>query len=284
VHACPHPPDRFFNNLVNAGIYVVRREALRPWVARSGKQDFTKTLLCGLVKSGGRVLAYRSNEYAKDMGTPDRLQRVESDWQKGKIGFGQANRVRPAIFLDRDGTLNVEKGFLSNHESLELIAGAGEALKTLRQAGFYLVVLTNQPVIARGEASEDDVAAINRRMEWELGKEGAYLDGIYICPHHPDSGFPGERSELKISCNCRKPNTGLLERACGEMPIDIAGSWMIGDRTMDIEMARRAGLRSVLVQSGPEQNDGSSVEADYVAADLPAAAIVILRNATLPVS
>jgi D,D-heptose 1,7-bisphosphate phosphatase len=284
VHACPHPPDRFFNNLVNAGIYVVRREALRPWVARSGKQDFTKTLLSGLVETGGRVLAYRSNEYAKDMGTPDRLRRVEADWQKGKIGFGQASQVRPAIFLDRDGTLNVEKGFLSNHESLELIAGAGDALKTLREAGFYLVVLTNQPVIARGEASEDDVAAINRRMEWELGKEGAYLDGIYVCPHHPESGFPGERSELKISCNCRKPNTGLLERACGDMPIDIAGSWMIGDRTMDIEMARRAGLRSILVQSGPEQNHGRSVEADYIADDLLAAATVILRNATLPVS
>lgn len=279
VHACPHPPDRFFKNLVNAGIYVVQREALRPWEAGNDKADFTKTLLSGLLKTGGRVLAYRSNEYAKDMGTPDRLQRVEADWQKGKIGFDQANRVRPAIFLDRDGTLNVEKGFLSNHESLELIAGAGEALKTLRQAGFYLVVLTNQPVIARGEASEDDVAAIHRRMEWELGKEGAYLDGIFICPHHPDSGFPGERSELKISCNCRKPNTGLVERACRDLPIDMAGSWMIGDRARDIEMAQRAGLRSILVQTGPGEGNGRiKVEADYVVADLIDAATVILRD------
>ena len=112
----------------------------------------------------------------------------------------------------------------------------------LRQEGYRLIVLTNQSVIARGEACEADVASIHRRLEWELGKEGAYLDGIYLCPHHPHGGFPGERIDLKMKCECRKPATGLFERACAELRIDRARSWMIGDQTRDIEMARRSGV------------------------------------------
>lgn len=279
IHACPHPADQFFSNLVNAAIYVVRREALRPWATVTGKQDFTKDVMVGLVANGSRVLAYRSREYAKDMGTPDRLQRVEADWQAGKIRLDEVQRPCPVIFLDRDGTLNVDKGFLRNQESLELIPGVGAALRALREAGFRLIVLTNQSVIARGEASEADVAVIHRRLGWELGKAGAYLDEIYLCPHHPDSGFIGERKELKISCQCRKPGIGLFERACVEMPIDPASSWMIGDQTRDIEMARRAGLRSILVRTGAGGQDGQfNVEADFVADDLKAAAAMILHR------
>jgi D,D-heptose 1,7-bisphosphate phosphatase len=279
IHACPHPTDRFFGNLVNAALYVVRREALRPWAVSSGKLDFTKSIMSGLVARGGRILAYRSNEYLKDMGTPERLHRVEADWQAGRINLEQSRRSRPAIFLDRDGTLNVEKGHLRRPEDLELIPGVGSALRSLRQAGFRLIVLTNQPVIARGEATETDVAAIHRRLEWELGKEGAYLDAIYVCPHHPDRGFPGERLELKKQCDCRKPATGLFERACRELGIDPSNSWLVGDQTRDIESARRAGVRSVLVQTGAAGSDGQFPSApDHIAADLPAAAGLILQH------
>ena len=285
VRPNPHPADRFFANLVNAALYVVRRDALLPWAGRSGKSDFAKDIMPALAAAGGRVLAYRSGEYVKDMGTPDRLQRVEADWRDGKIDIARPNRPRPAVFLDRDGTLNVEKGFLRAAKDLELVAGAGAVLRTLRQAGFRLVVLTNQPVIARGEASEADVAAIHRRLEWELGKEGAYLDRIYLCPHHPDRGFPGERSELKITCDCRKPATGLFERACDELHIDRANSWMIGDQTRDIEMARRAGLRSVLVRTGVAGSDRQfQVEPNHVASDLSAAADFILKQQKVAVS
>ena len=279
IHACPHPADQFFSNLVNASLYVVRREALRPWAAVFGKQDFTKDIMPGLLARGGRVLAYRSSEYIKDMGTPARLQRVEADWQAGEIRLEQSAQSRRAVFLDRDGTLNVEKGYLRAPEDLELLPGVGPALRSLRQAGFRLVVLSNQPVIARGEATEADVAAIHRRLEWELGKQGAYLDGIYVCPHHPDRGFPGERTELKIPCECRKPATGLFERACRELRLDPANSWMVGDQTRDIEMARRAGLRSVLLNTGAAGGDKQFQSApDFVAGDLAAAADVILQN------
>lgn len=292
VHAYPHPPEKFFGNLVNAALYVVRREALRACAGAprrqqsdkqelnkaSNKKEFTKDVLCRLVETGARVLVYRSSEYIKDMGTPERLCGVEADWQAGRIRPEASSPCRPAVFLDRDGTLNIERGSVRTPKDLQLLPGVGAALRMLRQEGYRLIVLTNQSVIARGEACEADVASIHRRLEWELGKEGAYLDGIYLCPHHPHGGFPGERIDLKMKCECRKPATGLFERACAELRIDRARSWMIGDQTRDIEMARRAGVRSVLVQTGYAGSDGKfDAVPDFVACDLAAAAGFILR-------
>lgn len=279
IHSCPHPEDQFFGNLVNAALYVMRREALRPLAAFPGRQDFTKNIMSVLVAKGARVLAYRSSEYLKDIGTPARLQQAEADWQSGRISLQKSQRCEPAIFLDRDGTLNVEKGHLRTPEELELLPGVGSALRTLRQAGFHLIVLTNQPVIARGEASETEVAAIHRKLEWELGKEGAYLDAIYVCPHHPDRGFPGERTELKTRCECRKPGTGLFKQACRDLRVDVPNSWMVGDQSRDIEMARRAGLRSVLVQTGAAGRHGQFRSApDLIADDLASAAQGITQH------
>jgi D,D-heptose 1,7-bisphosphate phosphatase len=279
IHAYPHPPDRDFANLVNAALYVVRRDALRPWSDQIKKLDFTKDVMPGLLAVGSSVLGYRSTQYARDMGTPKRLKQVEADWRAGTIDMAHSGRARPAIFLDRDGTLNIDKGHLCRPEDLELFPGVGEALARLRHAGFYLVVLTNQPVVARGEASERDLAAVHRRLEWELGKAGAYLDGIYVCPHHPDGGFPGERTDLKIKCDCRKPSIGLFERACRDLSIDISKSWMIGDQTRDVEMAQRAGLRSILLQTGAAGRDGRfQCAANYNALDLKRATEYLLED------
>lgn len=278
IHNCPHPPDQFFGNQVNAAVHVVRRDALRGrWSGTGGKLDFARDVMPGLLKDEQRVLAYRTSEYVKDMGTPERLERVRADWKRGIIGVPGCDRNRPAVFLDRDGTLNVEKCVLCVPEELDLLADVGLALRSLREAGYLLVVLTNQPVIARGEATEEQVEAIHRRLQWELGKRGAYLDAIYLCPHHPDRGFPGERPELKRECKCRKPGTALFERACEDLAVDAAASWMVGDRTLDMEMARSAGLRSILVQTGAAGQDGKFEAApDHVAADLAGAANVIL--------
>lgn len=279
IHTYPHPPDACYRNLVNAALYVIRRDALRPWAGASGKLDFVKDIASGLISNGGRVFAYRLSHYLKDMGTPERLQQVESDYRAGRISLRRTGAKNAAIFLDRDGTLNIEKGHLRKPDDLELLPGVGDTLRSLRQAGFRLVIITNQSVIARGEASEADVAAIHRRLEWELGRSGAFVDAIYICPHHPDRGFPGERADLKIVCDCRKPATGLIDRACRDMQIDIASSWLIGDQKRDIETARRAGLRSVLVQTGKAGGDGEFAAApDYIATDLSAAARMILAK------
>lgn len=279
IHACPHPADRYFDNLVNAALYAVRRDALTPWAA-AGNCDFAKDVMRQLVANRGRVLAYVSTDYVKDMGTPERLRQVEIDWNEGRIDLRRPSQTRPAIFLDRDGTLIVAREWLRAADAMELIPDVAAALRSLRTAGFRLVVLTNQPVIARGEATEADVATIHRRLQWEIGKQGAYLDAIYVCPHHPDRGFPGERPELKIECQCRKPATGLLERACRDLSIDPTASWMVGDETRDIEMARRGGLRSILVRTGKAGLDHKfHCIPDFVVDDLPAAVTMILEKA-----
>jgi D,D-heptose 1,7-bisphosphate phosphatase len=279
VHLYPHPSDAVFDNRVNAALYMVRRDALLS-CAFGGRADFTKDVMPSLIRSGARVRGYASSDYLKDMGTPERLARVEADWKSGKISIQAAKALSPAVFLDRDGTLNADCGYLSSPEQLRVFPGVGTSLRRLRQAGFKLVVVTNQPVIARGEASETDIAAIHRRLEWDLGKDGAYVDAIYYCPHHPDSGFPRERSDLKGPCQCRKPGTAMVERAAREHRIELSRSWMVGDQTTDLELARRAGLRSILVRTGLAGSD-RKYEAipDHIADDLAAAADAILSLA-----
>jgi histidinol-phosphate phosphatase family protein len=280
IHAYPHPEDRYFANLVNAALYVVRREALRPFAKAGGKLDFTKDVLAGLIAHGAKVMAYRSAEYIKDAGTPARLARVEADWRASKIRLASPGATRPAVFLDRDGTLNDDRPFIDCAANLELLPGAGAALRRLREAGFLLIVVTNQPVIARGEATWADLDDIHRKLEWELGKAGAYVDAIYVCPHHPDAGFAGERPELKVACDCRKPATGLIDAACRDFPIDRAASWMVGDSTRDVELARRAGITAVLVRTGNGGGDGHyEVRPDHVVADIAAAAELIAEQA-----
>ena len=275
----PHPPGEVFGNLVNAALYVIRRDALKVWAGEVVKRDFAKDALPDLLTRGAKIHSYRSTEYIKDMGTPVRLAKVEHDWQAGRIHFRGEHYLDAAVFLDRDGTLNEENGFIRSPDQLHVFPGAAEALKKLRAAGFRLVVLTNQPVIARGEASESEVEAIHRKLEWELGLEGAYLDAIYYCPHHPDKGFPGERSELKGPCECRKPGVGLLHKACKELGLDPARSWMVGDRTADVELAARGGLRSVLLETGAAGSDGKHPQAkpDHIVPDIAAAAELILE-------
>jgi D,D-heptose 1,7-bisphosphate phosphatase len=280
VHRYPHPSEAGFGNLVNRALYVIRRSALEAWAGRREKADFAKDVFPHLLATGSRLLAYRSKEYIKDMGTPELLAAVDRDWRAGKLRLDGPSVPEPAVFLDRDGTLNVEKGFLKRAEDFELLPGVGPALRELRQAGFRLVVLTNQPVLARGEATEEDLARIHARMEWLLGQAGAFVDAIYHCPHHPDRGFAGERPELKRPCTCRKPSPGMLERACADLGLDPARSWMVGDTTGDILLANRTGVRSVLVRTGQAGRDGKYPEArpDLVAEDLPGAAAGILGS------
>lgn len=277
LHPYPHQPGRYYGNLVNAALYAIRRESLRPWAGQTLKRDFAKDVIPMIMAARGSVYACRSTEYIKDMGTPERLEKVERDWSAGRIRLRSEQQLEPAVFLDRDGTLNEENGFIRSPEQLRLLPGVAPALRRLRGAGYRLVILTNQPVLARGEASAEDLQAIHRKLEWELGKDGAFLDAIYYCPHHPDKGFAGERSELKGPCDCRKPATGMLERACRELALDPARSWMIGDTTLDLEMARRGGVRSILVQTGSAGGDGKfPASPDFIAADLSEAANIIV--------
>jgi histidinol-phosphate phosphatase family protein len=135
------------------------------------------------------------------------------------------------------------------------------------------VLVTNQPVIAKGFCSEADLQNIHNKLETLLGAEHAFLDRIYYCPHHPDAGFAGERPELKIRCDCRKPAPGMVHQAAKDLNLDLTKSWFIGDTTTDIQTARNAGVRSILVQTGYAGRDGKQeAKADFIFASLKNAA------------
>lgn len=277
LHPYPHPENATFNNCVSAALYIINRESLRPWAGASKPCDFAKDVFPRVLRTGRRLYAYQSHEYIKDMGTPKRLKKVEADFQSALINAGKGREHQPVVFLDRDGTINQEAGYISKPEQLQLLPGVALAIQAIRSAGFLVVVITNQPVVARGEATEEDIAAIHRKLEWELGLQGAYVDAIYYCPHHPDSGFAGERQELKTECDCRKPNPGMISRATKQFPIDLSSSWLIGDTTIDIELARRAGMQSILVHTGSAGQDGKypNAKPTLVAANLLEAASLI---------
>jgi mannose-1-phosphate guanylyltransferase/phosphomannomutase len=157
--------------------------------------------------------------------------------------------MQPAIFLDRDGTLNFDYGWITSPSKIELLPGAGEAVRAINEFGLLAVLVTNQPVIARGECTTAELAAIHQKLESLLAESGAHLDAVYYCPHHPDAGVPGERPEFKIRCHCRKPAPGLLEDAAHDLDIDVSRSWMIGDSERDLGAAAAFGIPAALVAS-----------------------------------
>jgi mannose-1-phosphate guanylyltransferase/phosphomannomutase len=167
--------------------------------------------------------------------------------------------MRPAIFLDRDGTINFDYGWITSPAKIDLLPGAGAAVRTINDSGYLAVLVTNQPVIARGECTEDQLAAIHWRLEELLSESQSHLDAIYYCPHHPDGGARGERPELKMLCHCRKPAPGLLELAASELNINVARSWMIGDSERDLGAAAAFGIPAVLVASNQREFKNSIV-------------------------
>lgn len=282
-HPYPHDHGRNLRNLVNAAFYIVEKRALEPWAGKMGVGDFAKHLFPAMLTEGARLKGHVSFEYIKDIGTPARLDKAERHLRSGLVRRARRDRRQCAVFVDRDGTLNRLNGHISRADDLELFAHVGAAVKRLNDAEYRVVVITNQPVLARGECDETGLARIHAKLEAGLGADGAYLDAIHYCPHHPDRGFAGEVEELKRACDCRKPGTAMVEAAAQAMNIDLAQSWMIGDSTADIAMAERAGLRSVLVATGEAGRDGKwQAEPTFRAADFPEAVDQIL--ATTPIT
>jgi D,D-heptose 1,7-bisphosphate phosphatase len=236
---------QYYKNRVNAGLHVINVKLLDQ-VITTPKIDLDRQLLKPLAGTG-TMFCYDSPEYVKDMGTPERYYAVNEDCKTGRIQAKNLQNKQKAIFLDRDGTINKYVGFLRNIDDFELLDGAAEAIRKINNSGYLAVVVTNQPVIARGEVTFEELDEIHKKMETLLGDEGAYLDGIYFCPHHPDKGFDGELPELKISCGCRKPKPGMLLQAAKDYNIDLSSSWMVGDGKNDIECGKNAGCKTCLI-------------------------------------
>jgi len=253
---------QWYSNRVNAGLHVIDPKVLELSLKNlemdsstgypKGKVDLDRQILKPLCGTG-KMFCYHSPEYVKDMGTPERFHQVEADYKNGVVQAKNLHNKQKAIFLDRDGTINKYVGFLRNIDDFELIEGVTEAIKKINQSGYLAIVVTNQPVIARGEVTWDELYEIHRKMETLLGKDGAYIDGIYICPHHPDKGFAGERPEYKIDCDCRKPKPGLLFRAAKDFNIDLSLSIMIGDSERDVDAGKKARCeKSILITTNEE--------------------------------
>ena len=270
--------DYWYDNMVNAGMYVINRELLE-LVGEPVKIDFEKDILANQVKNGANIYAYHSPEYVKDVGTVDRINATVEELKNGLIASKNLKNRQRAIFLDRDGTMNVSKGFISNADDLELIPRTIEAVKAINKSGALAIVITNQPVIARGECSFEELHNIHNKLKTLLGEKGAFVDDIFYCPHHPDKGFEGEVPELKFDCECRKPKTGMIDEAVKKYNIDLSKSYMVGDSTMDLELARNAGVKSVLVDTGFAGNDGKyDRSCDIEAKDLLDAVEKIIKD------
>jgi D,D-heptose 1,7-bisphosphate phosphatase len=284
IHGYPHPENTLLPNQVNAALYVLKAEALRQFAVPEKPLDFAKHVFPEMLRRNIPLHGYRSGEYIKDAGTPDRLDQVEADLLSGTVQRGSLDVKQPAIFLDRDGTINEEVSYITRPEQLKLIPGAAEAIRTLREAGYRIAVITNQPVIARGDCTTAELLRVHDHMEMELSREGAFLDGIFYCPHHPDKGFAGERAELKFNCNCRKPDDGMVRQAERELNLDLSESWLIGDRTGDVQTAHNCNIRSVLLRTGIAGRDQRYKAApDYIFDDLLAAARFIVQSKTAAV-
>lgn len=241
-------PD-YYRNRVNAGLHVLSPEILRQEIT-TPKIDLDRQLLKPL-SGTGKMFVYDSPEYVKDMGTPDRYAVACRDFKAGTVQAKNLNNKQKAIFLDRDGTINKYRGFLSNIDDFELCDGVSEAIRKINSSEYLSIVVTNQPVIARGEVSFAQLQEIHNKMETLLGHDGAYLDGIYFCPHHPHKGYKGEIAELKFDCDCRKPKPGMLLAAAEKFNIDLTQSWMIGDGENDIFAGKNAGCKTAIIGGNP---------------------------------
>jgi histidinol-phosphate phosphatase family protein len=268
----------FPRNIANAAVYVVDRKLVE--LRHSGMvADWIRDVFPAALGVGMTIRAhtFTGDGFLRDMGTPARLERVERYLEdKQLISRARSKRLPvTTVFLDRDGVINQDTDLLHSPDDFRLLPGVGEAVARLNRAGLTVVVVTNQPVIARGLCTEHTLGLIHDRMARLLAEYHAHVDAIYFCPHHPETHHrdEGSRRDLRVACDCRKPAPGLLLQAARERDIDLAGSVLIGDRPTDIAAAKRAGVRSILLGTG-----SSSPSPDYRFATLPDAVSAILAG------
>ena len=280
----PRPADSGdLPNMVSAALYVLSPRALAH-IQTGTAQDFVRDVFPRMLAAGANLYAYHTTEYLKDMGTPERLERVERDLEDGVVHAMHADHLRPTFFLDRDGVINRETDGVLRPDDLELLPGAGAAIRRINRAGWLAAVVTNQPAIAKGFMSSADVEAVHLRLQRRLGETGAWLDRIVHCPHHPKSGFEGERPELKVMCDCRKPKAGMLETVSSTLPVDRSNAVMVGDSWRDMVAAHVFGAEAVGVMTGhamahsPPEEFAVPGRCDVLAEDLPQAVALVLES------
>ena len=261
-YAKPHPEGLRYRNLVNAAAYVFN-PVVFDYLTEGVKADFGKDIFPSLHQHLD-VYAYNTPEYLKDMGTPDRLHKVEEALRSGKVAARNLNQLQKCVFLDRDGVVNIDTDLIHRPEDFELYPYAADSIKRLNKMGFLVVIVTNQSVIARGLCTVEELGNIHKKMETELGADGAFVEAIYFCPHHPHGGFEGEIKEYKVQCECRKPSPGMLLQAQERYNIDLGQSYLIGDSPRDIEAGANAKVTTIRVKTGHGMKPHTTVPNHYV--------------------
>jgi histidinol-phosphate phosphatase family protein len=278
-HNYPHPGGKWFKNLVNAGLYIINPNSLKEYSYEGDSVDFIKDIFSSILIQNKKIYGYISSEYIKDCGTPERLDQVNDNYKNGLVSHLPHRDKNKIVFLDRDGTINRLVDHLAEVEQFELLPDSGKAISLFNKSNYKVSVITNQPVIARGDCSYRELQSIHDKMEWELGLEGAFLDNIEFCPHHPDKGFPGEVLSLKYACDCRKPKSNLLDRTVEKFSICMQSSWFIGDSTTDLMTAERYGVSSVLLRTGLGGKDQKyNVEPNFTFENLYEASLFITQK------
>ncbi len=267
VFGKPHPNGVDRANCVNAALYLFEPELLEA-IPSGVSSDFGRDLFPAWAGSH-RLFGYSSPEYIKDMGKPERHAQVEAALVSGKIAARNLDHPQRAIFLDRDGVINIDTDLIKDPDEFTLYPFAGPAIRRINQSPYLSVVVTNQSVVARGLTDEAGVDRIHARMDRLLAEDGAFVDALYYCPHHPHGGFPEERPEYKIACTCRKPSPGMLLAAAERFNIDLEESWLIGDSPRDIEAGKAAGVKTIRVKTG--HGDVPGPEPDFWAENLESA-------------
>ena len=274
----PHHENKYYRNMVNAAAYILSPDIFK-YIPQDKPSDFGKDIFPMLLQSGEVIRVYKTAEYIKDIGTMERLKKVGGDLMSGKTERFLKRHKRPAIFIDRDGTIVRDVDLLHRVEDLEPLPFSAAAIKKINDSDYLSFLITNQPVVARNLCDTSIIRQIHNKLETLIGRNGAYLDDIYFCPHHPDRGYAGENLEFKIDCDCRKPKTGMISKAVKEYNVDIESSWFIGDMTTDIQTGKNAGMKTILVRTGKAGKDGKfEVNPDYIFDNIEGAVDFILSK------
>ena len=278
-HSKPHIAGQYYKNMVNAGAYVFTKKAVDT-LPGAVKGDFGKDIFPQWIKTLN-VFGYNTPEYLKDMGTLDRLSKVNGDLASGKIARKNLKHKQKAIFLDRDGVLNEDRHLIHTPEDLVLYPHTADAVKAINQSDYLSVVVTNQSVVARNLCTIAELEYIHKKLDTELGEQGAKLDELYYCPYHPDKGYPEENPAYKMEHPWRKPSPGMLLQAAEDFNIDLSQSYMIGDRETDIMAGKAAGCTTIAVRTGHGYKKAQTAP-DYIFDDVLAAANFIIKDPLHP--
>ncbi len=246
-HFKPHKKKIISRNLTMAGIFLINKKLLN-LVSKNKKQDFSKNFLRLALQNKYKIYSYKSREYCKDLGTNIRFKKVKKDFNLKKHVLLSLEKKTRAIFLDRDGVINIDEGPKKYSNPLNFIKNSVKGLVRLRKLNYLIILITNQSAVAKGFLNIDKLENSFRKLETKLSKYSFYFDEIYYCPHYPEIGYKGENKKYKIKCACRKPKPGMILSAAKKYNIDLKNSYFIGDSLRDYQAAKAAKVNPIILK------------------------------------